>query len=966
MKTIAIIIGVSKYKSPIFGSLPGAAHDARRVAQSFTSWGLYPENIRLLIDEEATRSEILHSLRVWPLKKHRGNIRIIVFFSGHGSRIQEIDRPACSVLLTYDTDPADRIGTGVLLSEIISALSRIKPLESFLFFDACSLRFDNIENVLPSKLPDADILRSTDSNCMFCIVAAGLDNSYEHEKSRSGYFTDSFLRQIAELRHLNTNCNTLAVNIKEDLKLQNLPQPECYLIGNPNCWLLPNTDLEIKPDSSEVIGYDLVYRYESLAVLQDILVKTKGEPIWLYAKSGAGKTVLVQQLSMNTSNCTYCSVPDYNDILHNDISSYITFDIADQLPNVFPSARPLSGDPLNTLNYIENNLPGLLLIIDHMERLPFENQIDLLESLKNFQFYLLFVSRYKPNSELNVFSWELPLLSDNEVKLFYEKYGSDCELSVNFLKTASNGVPLKLRKLLTNNVKTPLDFFDLDEYPNLLDTIKWVYLCGGYVDEDLFRMTFEVDSSDLSKLEEMGLILFNGDHYLAHDSLIEFCKNNLKIEQTNDTFKKIFKYWSGQIEIAPQNLWACRKFVNLIITHEYSVSDDKTIFYALETLVKIRDWNTVEAVGIHLLKKYNNFSSVALFAAEELIHIARYDAVDRITSTYKKIKLKDNDFAKILLIESERSFWYGNYDLSIDTAKKIQKYTSNHEIIGRSHLNIGIAYFFQGKWKAAIAELTLIDDLSDTRTIAWSKMILGTIYGLRGTDIVTGRILLHSSIRLLSQIGDDVGNAIAWNNLGEMTWKIKDYRSALVQLSTGLDYAKAVGDKPTQLEVIRNLIHVRLRYSGINSSELDRLIEIANELLDQVNDKTEQMQVWNTLATVSAYRNELKLLKRYIDLVHPITKGNSEYHIYTLANKSLKYALELNNIAYIFLKRAINLAMEGNNYCAILQIYTDVFEINKLYQNHLTKTMLKSFKQYLRNTETNIPDFIRDTIKSQK
>src|SRR2546421_10145833 len=104
-RTLAIVIGISKYQSKLFGTLPGADADARRVVQSLTSWGIHPENIRILLDQEATRQAILRALRVWPLQKASKDIRILVFFAGHGSRVQEPDRPPCSVLLPYDTDP---------------------------------------------------------------------------------------------------------------------------------------------------------------------------------------------------------------------------------------------------------------------------------------------------------------------------------------------------------------------------------------------------------------------------------------------------------------------------------------------------------------------------------------------------------------------------------------------------------------------------------------------------------------------------------------------------------------------------------------------------------------------------------------------------------------------------------------------------------------------------------------------
>ncbi len=238
-RTIAIIIGVSEYSSPLISTLPGAASDARRLEISLTSWGVRRENIKLLTNKKATRREILRAIRVWPLQKSSKSLRLLLFFAGHGSRLRDPGQLPVSVLLPYDTDAADRLGTGITVSDLIAAIKRIRPSETYLFLDACALRVDSLNNIT-EELPEKDVLGTTGSSCIFCMVAAGLQSAYEDSTAKAGYFTRSILHHLAQLRKESADCVKLAVDVTADLRRQGLPVPEYYLMGNTNGWPLPN------------------------------------------------------------------------------------------------------------------------------------------------------------------------------------------------------------------------------------------------------------------------------------------------------------------------------------------------------------------------------------------------------------------------------------------------------------------------------------------------------------------------------------------------------------------------------------------------------------------------------------------------------------------------------------------------------------------------------------------------------
>lgn len=955
-KTLAVIVGISKYRA-FFDDLPAASADARRVFHSLVSWGIKPENIQLLIDQEATRSSVLRSLRVWPLQKATKDLRLLFFFSGHGSRISEADRPPSSALLLSDTDPSDRGGTGILLSEIMSALARIKPREAFIFLDACSLRFDNVENILPSRLPDADLLGTTGSSCLFCMVAAGLQSAYEDIKDKSGYFTRSLLFHLAQLRNKGYHCSDLALKIEQDLISQGLPSPESYIIGSQNSWPLPDgSEIAIQEPA---LTFDTILRPEVTGSLQDSIVTNKGSPIWLYGKSGSGKTTLIQQLIFRNKNYAYCSLPIQENISFSGLLLRLAGDIYDSLPEIFSLQNPQNINPLEIFDILSLKLPGVVLIIDHMDRCDKESSIKLINSLKGRNYDLIFISRTQPFNDSGVVGWEMPSLDSHEIELFVEKYAPNNSLPIKLLLTMSQGTPLGIRQFLTSNITNINDFFLNNQSSTEFNrALQAAALCGGFVDESIFRKTFNLKTSDISNLEKMGLISYSGGYYLTHDSLIEK-KNQI----TGDIkLEKCLMYWVQQILSSPQQLWACRKLISTLMElqnidlNEINSKDiDKALLYALSSLVRIRDWEMLEYIA-KKLTEYKGFLLLesSLYIAEEFVHIARHEIVELITEYLLTIDLSPNQKARLNLILGEKEFWFGNFNESINYSESVIHDSNDLNNIFRARLNKSIAEFFMGNWDSAIKPLLDILETADkfksveTRTLGWSRMILGTTIGLRGTEVEQGKDLLLSAIRLLTQIGDDVGTAISWNNLGEMTWKLSDYRTALVQLETGLNYAVAVDDRATQLEIYRNLAHTRLRLNGRASKELEDVIILVNKFVEQVDDPTEQMQVWNTLATVAAYRLDIIELNRFIDIAYKYTEGNLEYHIYTQLNSAILYGISgFRDKSQTYLKQSFESALSGQNYLAIKQMKDDFQSIVSFSKNETLTCVLNELLSWI-------------------
>ncbi len=87
----ALVIVVSDYvhfEDVEGGDLPGAEHDARAIRDVLVArWGFAPENVRLLLNGEATRATIENEITGWLGGSVQPGDNVVVYFAGHGSQV---------------------------------------------------------------------------------------------------------------------------------------------------------------------------------------------------------------------------------------------------------------------------------------------------------------------------------------------------------------------------------------------------------------------------------------------------------------------------------------------------------------------------------------------------------------------------------------------------------------------------------------------------------------------------------------------------------------------------------------------------------------------------------------------------------------------------------------------------------------------------------------------------------------
>ncbi|MCB0546678.1 MAG: tetratricopeptide repeat protein [Phaeodactylibacter sp.] len=138
----AVIIGISDYEDERIPSLKFAHRDAMAMAeflQSAAGGNIPSDNIRMLLNGQATRGEIAMAL-YWLVEQSKAGDRAIIYFSGHGDLENKIMMDQ-GYLLAYDAKAVNYMGSGTypveMLQKVIQTLSVRLDVEVILITDAC-------------------------------------------------------------------------------------------------------------------------------------------------------------------------------------------------------------------------------------------------------------------------------------------------------------------------------------------------------------------------------------------------------------------------------------------------------------------------------------------------------------------------------------------------------------------------------------------------------------------------------------------------------------------------------------------------------------------------------------------------------------------------------------------------------------------------------------------------------------
>ncbi len=139
-----VIIGIGKYKDSSIPALKYTTNDAREIYNILIDpqYGNFPrENIKLLLDEQATLTEIKSAMGTYLARKAGKDDTVFIYFAGHGS--PEIDPTGKAddrlekFIVPYDAKKDDLFGYGLSMDEIRKIYERIESKKVVFFIDSC-------------------------------------------------------------------------------------------------------------------------------------------------------------------------------------------------------------------------------------------------------------------------------------------------------------------------------------------------------------------------------------------------------------------------------------------------------------------------------------------------------------------------------------------------------------------------------------------------------------------------------------------------------------------------------------------------------------------------------------------------------------------------------------------------------------------------------------------------------------
>ncbi|MBI5624613.1 MAG: caspase family protein [Elusimicrobia bacterium] len=132
-RAYAVVVGVESYRQDL-PQARFAGRDARTVAEYLRRMGYKDENVVLLTDERAAKSDLEKYLGKWLGDRAQGAESVFFYFSGHGA---PDPRTGDSFLVPFDGDPSFLEATGLPFKKVLASLASLKAARTVAVVDAC-------------------------------------------------------------------------------------------------------------------------------------------------------------------------------------------------------------------------------------------------------------------------------------------------------------------------------------------------------------------------------------------------------------------------------------------------------------------------------------------------------------------------------------------------------------------------------------------------------------------------------------------------------------------------------------------------------------------------------------------------------------------------------------------------------------------------------------------------------------
>lgn len=204
--SFALVVGVSRYRDEAITPLKYTNADARAFADLLTDEGICgvpKENVRVLVDEEATLFAIKDSISGWLANAVGPESTAIIFYAGHGDvepdRTQSSDDALANYLLPYDVSSKNLYASALSKGEFQGLVRTVRCKRSVILMDACHA--GGVATVGSRKMSvgySRDLYSSLSEGSGSTVIAAAAPNqlSWEDDELGHGVFTYHLLEAL--------------------------------------------------------------------------------------------------------------------------------------------------------------------------------------------------------------------------------------------------------------------------------------------------------------------------------------------------------------------------------------------------------------------------------------------------------------------------------------------------------------------------------------------------------------------------------------------------------------------------------------------------------------------------------------------------------------------------------------------------------------------------------------------------
>jgi hypothetical protein len=210
-RKFAVIIGINKYADSDIDSLKVASVDAMSIYKILTDQkgGNFPkENVRILIDENATRESIMQSLGEWLPSQVKSGDMVFIFYSGHGGVEPDLtgEEPdgISKYIIPHDANVENLFSTAIQNSSISKMLQRISSNKMIFFIDCCysggvTTGDEVIKSITPPSIKVGNDVYNDFSGSGRVVISASLPDqvSFEVPELNHGIFTYNLIEGIS-------------------------------------------------------------------------------------------------------------------------------------------------------------------------------------------------------------------------------------------------------------------------------------------------------------------------------------------------------------------------------------------------------------------------------------------------------------------------------------------------------------------------------------------------------------------------------------------------------------------------------------------------------------------------------------------------------------------------------------------------------------------------------------------------